>query len=425
MDRSLSRPSLGARITLLGASTLTVMAGATIAPSLPAIARVFHEAPRADARVPLVLTMPALAIMLTATGAGYVLDRFGRKRLLIASLALYAIAGAAGLWITSIDSLLLSRALLGLGVAGIMSSATTLVADYFTGPGRQAFMGAQGAAMAGGGIVFPLLGGALAEHHWRGPFAVYLAALLLLPGAWLCIHEPAHAQSLHRRATDADHEPVPWSLVVLICAAATVGMTVFYLIPVHLPFRLATLFGDAPSRTGAAIAVLSACGATASLQYRRVRRYMNCASVCAVLFTAIGAGLIVLAHATHVATVMFAMVLCGFGISPLMPNLNVWLTDRTPARVRGRVIGVLTACVYLGQFVSPLAARPITVRHGLAGVRGAFGLAGIAALVVAAAFALSRASAARRHAQTAAAAPSSRPIESSSAAPESSAIDDA
>ena len=54
--------SILTKITLILVSTLTVMSGATIAPSLPAMREYFAEVPHADYLVRLVLTLPALLI---------------------------------------------------------------------------------------------------------------------------------------------------------------------------------------------------------------------------------------------------------------------------------------------------------------------------------------------------------------------------
>ncbi|WP_235022425.1 hypothetical protein [Amycolatopsis alkalitolerans] len=54
------------RATLLGVSTMTIMASATITPALPETERHFAAQPQAELLVRLVLTLPGLAIMLSA-----------------------------------------------------------------------------------------------------------------------------------------------------------------------------------------------------------------------------------------------------------------------------------------------------------------------------------------------------------------------
>lgn len=73
-------------ITLLLTSSMTVMAGATIAPALPQIQQFFHKGPDAEFWVKLMLTLPALFTAISAPFAGIIIDRFGRKPLLIGAV---------------------------------------------------------------------------------------------------------------------------------------------------------------------------------------------------------------------------------------------------------------------------------------------------------------------------------------------------
>ena len=66
------------KIALLLTSSMTVMAGAIIAPALPDIERVFADQPRGALLVRLVLTLPALFTAIVAPAAGWAVDRFGR-----------------------------------------------------------------------------------------------------------------------------------------------------------------------------------------------------------------------------------------------------------------------------------------------------------------------------------------------------------
>lgn len=69
--------------------------------------------------------MPALFVVIGAPIAGLMVDRWGRKPLLVVSIPLYALAGSSGFLLESLSSILVARALLGLAVAGIMTSVTT------------------------------------------------------------------------------------------------------------------------------------------------------------------------------------------------------------------------------------------------------------------------------------------------------------
>ena len=60
------------------------------------------------------------------------------------------------------------------------------------------------------------------------------------------------------------------------------------------------------------------------------------------------------------------MLVAGLGMWAIMPNLSLWLMASTPPTVRGRLVGGMTASVFLGQFLSPLLVQPIAGPFGLA-----------------------------------------------------------
>ena len=117
------------------------------------------------------LPLPALFIVIGAPFAGILLDKWGRKPVLIVTLILYGLVGSAGFFLDSLTTILISRAILGLAVAGVMSGFTTLITDYFSGPDLNRFLGYQGAFIGLGGVIFLLAAGFLAEAGWRWPMA--------------------------------------------------------------------------------------------------------------------------------------------------------------------------------------------------------------------------------------------------------------
>jgi MFS family permease len=72
-----------------------------------------------------------------------VIDRFRRKGLLGLSVFLYGLAGSSGFLLDQVGLILLGRMLLGFSVAGIMTTATTLIVDYYMGAARAKFLGLQ------------------------------------------------------------------------------------------------------------------------------------------------------------------------------------------------------------------------------------------------------------------------------------------
>jgi MFS family permease len=369
--------TLPVKATLLCLSTLTVMAGATIAPSLPAMQDYFKAVPNSDYAVRLALTLPALLIAVGAPVVGVAIDRLGRKTILLIALALYGIAGSSGFILGSLDMILIGRALLGISVAGIMTIATTLVGDYYSGGSRAQFLGLQSGFMGLGGVLFLSLGGVLADMNWRLPFLIYLLALILLPFVLIFLPEPPRSRSAPgtvsppKAAIAAPAQSFPLNLVVLTYGIALITQIVFYLIPVQLPFYLKQIANASAGESGLAIALATLFSAISSILYRQVKTRFTFTQIYGMAFANIALGYGLIAWAGHYAIVLLGLAITGSGLGLLMPNMVLCLTTVAPEHLRGRVLSGITTSFFLGQFLSPLLSQPLSKAIGLGKTYGA------------------------------------------------------
>jgi MFS family permease len=367
------------KLTLLLASSLTVMSGATVAPSLPAMKQQFESAiADADLRttlVKLVITLPALFIVIGSPIAGLVVDRFGRKPLLLITAVLYGFAGSSGLFLESLPAILVGRAFLGLAVAGVMVSATTLIADYYSGADRAAFMGLQSGFMGLGGVLFLTLGGALAQQNWHYPFGIYLFAWLIVPLISLFILEPDRTSSHPVINSESEMTKVstPIGVMVIVYGLTAISQIAFYLIPVQLPFFLDSLVKASPSQSGMAIALCTLFSAIASVSYGKLKQKMEFVTFLPIIFGLMGIGYLLIGQSSIWAQVLVGLAISGIGLGILMPNMSVWLSSAVPDAMRGRALGGLSTSMFLGQFLSPIVTQPLTKSFGLGGVYAAIG----------------------------------------------------
>jgi MFS transporter, DHA1 family, multidrug resistance protein len=103
-------------------------------------------------------------------------DRYGRKPVLLAGLALYTAAGAMALLAPSMEIVLVARALQGFGSAAGIVVGRAILRDTHAGPALAQTMALAMTMIALGPIFAPLAGtGLLAIGGWRGAFTAMAA----------------------------------------------------------------------------------------------------------------------------------------------------------------------------------------------------------------------------------------------------------
>src|SRR3712207_6756787 len=164
--------------------------------------------------VRLLVPAPSLSVALFAPFAGLIADRYGRRRMLLAGVILFVIAGCAGLLLPDLPTIFASRLVLGVAVALIMTAQTALIGDYFTGDDRSALSGLQISARNFGGLVFISLAGWIAAISPRLPFAIYGVAVVFLPLMWKVIVDLQRTPPApHAHQEDNSSHPSSWGLV--------------------------------------------------------------------------------------------------------------------------------------------------------------------------------------------------------------------
>lgn len=344
-------------LALLLAATLTVMANATISPALPMLADQFADNPHSDDLTRLLVTAPSLMVALAAPFAGLGVDRMGRRRTLLAGVVLYSLAGTAGLYLPTLEWLLISRLALGVGVALVMTAQSALIGDYFTGEARGRFMGYQAAATNFSGFAFLAIAGIVASASARYPFAIYGIALLYLPFIVRAVSEPTAASAPEDHGVEGASSWI-YQLAVL-CGLAFMTMVTFYVMPTQFPFYLRQTGQASPATAGFLLGLLTLAGGFAALAFGRVRAALGQAATPALGSVLMAAGFFVLWGATGRFGFAVGAALIGSGFAFIIPAVVAWTLDIAPMRRRGLASGCATTVIFLGQFVSPLFSQRI------------------------------------------------------------------
>ena len=312
-------PTKATLFTILLCSMLMLMGGAAVAPALPLIEQVF---PDQGTLVSMIITVPSLAVGLMGFAIGHLADRFGKVRVLCLSLAVFTVAGASGFLIDNIYVMLAVRFVVGIGIAGISSAVTALIAEYYTGMSRVKVLSYQSAAMGVGVLILEYTGGMLAELSWREPFLVYLIGVPILLMVILTMREPMRDAPGDEGARDEPVRSIDRRLVTVCYITIFIAMTMAFLLPTKMPTYLQTSLGVSTSVTGLFLGVHGVANACTSLMYRRLVGTIRPFAIMGIGFVLLFLALFVLEASETVGASVFMMVVAGVGLGMISPAVS-------------------------------------------------------------------------------------------------------
>ena len=182
-DKSTQHPRGTLAATILG-SSLAFVDGSVVNVGLAAIERDLASSGASGASIGWLVNaylLPLGALVLFGGVAG---DRFGRKRVFLAGMALFTAASLAAALAPTFAWLLAARAAQGIGAAFLMPASLALLGAAFSGEARGRAVGTWAAAGAVTGAIGPLAGGWLIDAvGWRSIFLINLP--LAAMSAWL------------------------------------------------------------------------------------------------------------------------------------------------------------------------------------------------------------------------------------------------
>src|SRR5262245_6788527 len=117
----------GEKVVVLIGGILAAMALTVINPILPVIEKELAHGPTDAMLIKQLFGVTTLAMVVGAPLGGFLVDRIGMRPLLLVASLVYAIAGTAGLYLSSLPLLLVSRLFLGASTACIQVMSLKLV----------------------------------------------------------------------------------------------------------------------------------------------------------------------------------------------------------------------------------------------------------------------------------------------------------
>ncbi|WP_171009323.1 MFS transporter [Sphingomonas sp. 2SG] len=342
-------------IVLILPSFLAIMGAIVLVPVLPQIAKDYAGTPHLPFLIQTILTVPSLMVVLFSPVAGILGDRLGRKRLLVGAMLIYAVMGLCPMVLGSIYAVLASRVLLGIVEAAVLTLATTLLGDAFSGNARNRWFGYQ----IGGGalIAIPMLSasGHLGQFGWRLSFLIYSLPLLMVFLVLFIARERTAAATPDWNDDDAAVTTgFPWRHMTIVGAISLFASICFFALQLQQGLALNEVGAVSPERIGNLTALASIGAPVGTILFRFIA-HRTSAFLLSCGFCGAAAGLLGVAWATTPAGTVAAIFVGLIGSNIILPTMLSWTASGLHQGNRARGIGIWQGLFAVGQFVSAIA----------------------------------------------------------------------
>ena len=187
-ESSVAKNRWAALIVLVGGLAMIVIDGTIVGVALPVLVDDlklnFDDAQWVNSLYSVIFA----ALLLTAGRLG---DRFGRRRLYVVGIVLFVIGSLLASTADSATSLILARAVQGVGGACVLPATLSTMNSIFRGKDRAVAFGVWGAVIAGVAAIGPLLGGAITTYlTWPWIFIINVPiGIVLLIATYVVVPE--------------------------------------------------------------------------------------------------------------------------------------------------------------------------------------------------------------------------------------------
>ena len=314
----------------------------------------------------------ALAAMMAAPLMGALSDRYGRRPLILGSLAVYALAFTGYLLVRSAWGIIVLRGLAGALTAGLIPAAIATVADVAPADRRGQWVGILGGGSSIGWIVGPVLGGMLYDEFG---FAVallaaigmatltFVVALVSLPETRPHTGRPQAAGA--QGSTRAPSLGARWQLFRLSLPSATAPLLLALFIYFAITFAWAFIeprfmfyayddLGWSSSMLGLMMSTFGVSCMLGEFGLGRLSDRFGRKPVIMLGLLLFSAQFLGLALARDYISIGASFIIAGLGSALLDPALSASVLDLAPRGTQGQLMGLKNTAGQLGSIAGPL-----------------------------------------------------------------------
>ena len=327
-------------------SMFLISMGVTV--TTPAMAIIAAQFP--ENNYALVSTLPTLFVVPASLVCGSILGKQLKYRICgIAGSVIFLFGGILPAFTTSWTVVLVGRAILGLGLGILSPLGNALVLGLYDGQKQAKYLGYGTLLMNAGGIVYQMLGGALAGISWQAVFYGHLFGAVGLIMAFF-IPEPDVPQVEAVAEGPVKKEkmsPAVYVIAILFCVYNILNYPV--MMNLSLMYEVKNAGGAAAAATS--LSMFTVFGCIAGFMFGTVFSILKRFTISVGFFMcAVGAFLVYSGTTALVMTIGLCMV--GFAFSLLMPAGLGLVGILTPPSTVAIGTSVVMALMNLGGFIS-------------------------------------------------------------------------
>ncbi|STQ86847.1 MFS transporter [Helicobacter muridarum] len=359
----------GLKLALFSASTMTILGAALITPALPAIAKDFSNTPHIEILSGLMLTIPALFVMIFSPIAGVLMDKYTKLRFLYPAMIVWVVAGMSGALCESIYTLIATRCVLGIAGAFVSVGVNALLGDYYAlGAGRrERALSMQGFVMSAGGAILTMLSGYLTNYAWQYAFLVYGSGIIIIALCVIFLFEPRTKKTKETITKDSTNNKAKTSYKALF-PVYFIGffiMVAYYLAGIEFPHYIGDVLGLEPKYIGLAMALPTLSFGIFSFFYKNIAKFLSIKLIyiVALCIESLAFFLVFLVQDFYVTA--FSLFCFGIVGGLIVTNNSNYLFALSLSTNRAKLYAILASCTFFGQFITPLLATPISLSIGL------------------------------------------------------------
>ncbi len=364
---------------IFGISLMAVLGVTSITPAFPKIVEELNIMP---IEVGLLITVFTFPMIIFALFLGVLGDRFGRKKIIIASLALFGVAGGACSLARDFNLLLILRFFQGIGSASLFPLGATIIGDIYSDKERTAAMGYNISVLYLGSAIFPAVGGAMAIFGWNYPF---LLSLLALPIGLMALFflknpEPRGDQHIKEYLKNIWGDIKNRQVFGLYVFSIAIFIIFYGSYLTYFPLLVGNSFGATSIIIGIIIAGTGIIASLTSSSLGRLAKVISKGNLIKAGFVLYALALITIPLVSDIWLFIIPSVVFGVAHGVTLPSIETLMVGLGSMENRGAFMSVHEIVVRLGQTLGPIVMGVIFSIFGMASIFYAGALLSIAML---------------------------------------------